>query len=250
MYEAPLSHDPVRRALLIAAGVSFFALATGAARAGALGGAAGAHLQTIIERADALAASLRAGELSAPSWQDAMAALVAEAPVQEFAGAIDFGRLMSQTVPPEKGVATAKVALPRVDPASGVIGVKLFVVGKGRAIIPHGHVGMTSGHLVMKGALHRRQYDRVAMADDVWTLRQTIDANDGVGAFSSISDERDNIHWLIAEELSATLDFIMAPSQKDGGWDIQNLDMDAATRDGDLIRASTINVGAALAKYG
>ena len=234
----------------LAAGLALLSLSVGARRARAAEGPVGAALTDWVARINLLSTALSAGEASLTDWQDGLTSILAELPVEEIAHAIDFERLAATSAPAEKGVATARVMLPRVDPAARVVGAKLFIVGKGRAVIPHGHTGMASGHLVMKGGFHLRQYDRLAMESDHWLLRQTIDRREGPGAISTISDDRDNVHWLVAEELSYTLDFIMAPARADDGWDIQNLDLDAAQREGELLRAPKLDVETALAKYG
>jgi hypothetical protein len=225
-------------------------LGLGASKARAAEGAAGKALNDWVTHIDRLSAALKAGEASLTDWQDGVADILTKMPLNDIAAAIDFERLAATAEPAEKGVATARVRLPRIDPAARVVGAKLFIVGKGRAVIPHGHTGMASGHLVMKGAFHLRQYDRVAMEDGHWRLRQTVDRREAAGAISTISDDRDNVHWLIAEELSYTLDFIMAPARADEDWEIQNLDIEAATQDGGFLLAPTMDVGAALAKYG
>ena len=234
----------------LAASLALLALGLGARQARAAEGAAGTALIDWVARIDQLSAALKAGEASLTDWQDGVADILTKMPLEDIAAAIDLERLAATAAPAEQGVATARVTLPRIDPAARVVGAKLFVVGKGRAVIPHGHTGMASGHLVMKGAFYLRQYDRLAMEDDHWLLRQTIDRREAAGAISTISDDRDNVHWLIAEELSYTLDFIMAPARSDDDWDIQNLDLDAATREGDILRAPKLDVESALAKYG
>jgi hypothetical protein len=124
-------------------------------------------------------------------------------------------------------------------------------MSKDRAIIPHGHRNRVSCHRVIGGELRLRQYDRVRDdADHLW-LRPTRDEVAGLGSSSSISDLKDNVHWLVATTPRAhTFDVIVTGL---GGQrtQIDNLDMANAQRvQGDVLRVPRIEVGAALAKYG
>ena len=82
-------------------------------------------------------------------------------------------------------------------------------------------------------------------------VKPTVHRIAKVGDASSISDERNNIHWFVANSAHAfTLDVIMLDL---GGkqYDIQNIDI----RDGEilsdgLIRAAKMDVDSALKKYG
>ena len=82
-------------------------------------------------------------------------------------------------------------------------------------------------------------------------VKPTVDRVAQVGDASSISDEKNNIHWFIADSPQAfTFDVIMLDL---GGksYDIHNIDI----RDGEkiqngLIRAQKMDVEAALKKYG
>jgi hypothetical protein len=244
---------PTRRAAIaeIAAQAAVYSLFSAAAKANAMAGGARGSVQAFVSRVEEISAAARAGDISAPLWGEALAAASRNVDVADLAAAIDFERIAAATPFAEKGVATAPVRLPAAAGASAVVFTKIFAIGRGRAIIPHGHIGMASGHLVLQGALRRRQYDRIAIEDDAWVLRQTHDARDKAGDLSWISDEQDNAHWLIAEEPSFTLDFILAPLRAGAEWDIQNLDIEAASRlaNGDL-RAPTMDVDQALAKFG
>jgi hypothetical protein len=70
---------------------------------------------------------------------------------------------------------------------------------KGRSIPPHGHNHLVSSFLVLKGERRGRHFDR--LRDDgehVW-IALTIDRPFRQGDFSTVSQERDNVHWFTAE---------------------------------------------------
>lgn len=244
---------PTRRAALfdLAAQIAVYAMFSAAAKARAIDGGAAAPVQAFVARVGTISAAARAGRMSGAEWGEALADAARRIDVAALSAAIEFDRIAAAVPFTAKGVATAPVRLPSIEGAAPVVFTKIFAIGRGRAIIPHGHVGMASGHLVLKGALHRRQYDRIAIERDAWVLRQTHDARDAAGDLSWISDEQDNAHWLIAEEPSFTLDFILSPLRPGEEWDVQNLDIAASAKmpGGDL-RARKMSVEEALEKYG
>lgn len=77
-------------------------------------------------------------------------------------------------------------------------GTHLFVVPPGNAVPPHGQNNLVTAHLVMKGSFRTRTYDRVADLPGRMLLRQTRDETCNVGATTSMSDLRDNVHWFVA----------------------------------------------------
>lgn len=83
------------------------------------------------------------------------------------------------------------------EPAKVLI-AKLAHVRKGRAIAPHGHTNMVSAFLTISGRFHIRQYDRLQMTEQTMLLRETCNRVCGVGEWSSVSDDRTNVHWLTA----------------------------------------------------
>jgi hypothetical protein len=218
--------------------------------AGAIAGPLKKTARDWVKAIELLSRDLSDGAISPMNWQDGLAEIIGGVPLAEVLEAVDFETVAARTEFADLGVATAKLVLPEAAGASRTVYTKLFAVAKGRAIIPHGHAGMASGHLVAKGRFRLRQYEALDRNEDAWLIRQTVDRVEPAGGVSTISDDRDNVHWLVAEEDSYTIDFIMSPAVRGGRWDVQNLDIEAATIDGELIRAPTIDVQSALAKYG
>ncbi len=69
---------------------------------------------------------------------------------------------------------------------------------KGTAIVPHGQRNMTSMHMMVKGQAHSWQFERIADEARYVTIRPTNDTVLEVGAVTTVSDQRDNIHWFKA----------------------------------------------------
>src|SRR4051812_42863860 len=66
---------------------------------------------------------------------------------------------------------------------------------RGRTRLPY-----PSPKVVLRGKFHVRHFERIADEPDYLILRPTIDALSEPGDLSSISDERDNVHWLLATD--------------------------------------------------
>lgn len=196
---------------------------------------------------------LRVSSITPALWQDHVEDLFQKIELKELLQFIDFERLIKGMSFPDLGVATKPVVFPRLEglPTHTVFAKKIFGMKKGRAIIPHGHSNMASAHLVLKGDFRMRHYEKVGADDDHLLLRPTIDRTANAGSCSSISDERDNVHWFVANsETAFTFDVIML-DLNGKPYDIQNVDIQAGASQPDgTIRAKILDVETALKKYG
>lgn len=196
---------------------------------------------------------LHTNSISALSWQQHLESLFQQVQLQDILRDIDFQNLTRGFKYPELGVATKPVKLPQLTglPEKTVFVKKIFGMQKDRAIIPHGHSNMASAHYVLQGKMHLRHYQKLYKSNNHLTVVPSIDKVVKAGDNSSISDEKDNVHWFIAESASAfTFDVIML-DLNEKNYDIMNLDMYAAKKDGsgNLI-APILDVETALKKYG
>lgn len=99
--------------------------------------------------------------------------------------------------------------------------------------------------------MHLRHYEKVGQDKQHLLIKPTVDKITRPGESSSISDEKDNIHWFIAQSQTAfTFDVIML-DLKGRSYDIHNIDIyeKQDLRDGTL-RVPILEVDAALKKYG
>lgn len=200
-----------------------------------------------------LCLDLKKSSLSQIQWQEQIENLLGSVEMNDVLKFIDFERLTKNFQYADLGVSTKPVVFPTIEglPANTAFVKKMFGLQKDRSIIPHGHSNMTSSHLVLKGELSLRQFEKVEEEKNHLVIKPTVDRIAGLGDASSISDERNNIHWFIANSQHAfTFDVIMLDL---GGkhYDIHNIDI----RDGEkisngLIRAEKMDVEAALKKYG
>lgn len=197
---------------------------------------------------------LRKNSISPQEWQQVSEGLLRQVPLADLIQFINLDNLIKGFDFPDLGVNTRYVTFPRMDglPEKTVFVKKIFGMTKDRAIIPHGHSNMASLHLVLKGEMHLRQYNKLHTTNDERLIIQpTVDTTIKPGATSSISDEKNNIHWFIANSPTAfTLDIIMLDLQG-RAYDIHNLDMDKAEALGDgSLRVPEIPVETALQRYG
>ncbi|MEZ5346038.1 MAG: hypothetical protein R2681_10835 [Pyrinomonadaceae bacterium] len=202
---------------------------------------------------NAICGDLKIEKITQLAWQDQIERLFDRIELNELLKFIDFENLAKSFEYPDLGVNTKPVVFPKLDglDVRTVFVKKIFGMRKGRAIIPHGHSNMASAHLILDGKLRLRHYDRIKDQGSHLIVKPSIDKTIVAGDHSSISDERDNIHWFIAETDSAfSLDVIML--DLDGAkYDIQNLDMDKSEPIGDgAFRVQKIDVETGLKKYG
>lgn len=202
-----------------------------------------------------LARTLRHGDLTPSQWQDEMARLVAGLDLEEVRRAIDLPRVVEALAPlPSDRPRVRELGFEDLDAALRNAGVKtrVFGLGPGRAIVPHGHDGMVSMHWLLHGSLHGRHYDRLEKTSRHVVVRPTLDAVLRPGAATSISDERDNIHWFVAVEGPAyTLDVIVSHLRPEGPHGRFYVDIDAAVPEGgERLRAPIISPADARRRYG
>ncbi len=220
----------------------------------ALAGPARREVQTWVTRTHELCADVRGRKIPQLEWQLQMEALYARVPLQELLQAIDFDRLASRMKLPDDRAEALRAPLPDVEGLPRVAGTKIFGLARGRAIVPHGHQNMASMHLVLAGEFHLRHFERLEDQPEHLVLRPSIDRLSKPGELSSISDARDNVHWLVATKGPAyTFDVIVDRLNPDRGfaWKMDHVDVDGAERlEGGLLRARRIEFDEAIRRYG
>ncbi|WP_341896639.1 hypothetical protein [Ferrovibrio terrae] len=146
-----------------------------------------------------LARDFRQRSLSPLQWQQAIAILNAKVPMDELLSYIDFNRLKAMLEAHGPGEHFERVRLPGLETGSARIWSAVFILSEGDAIPPHAHNNLATAHLVLQGRFHARTFDRVEDTPGRMLLKPSMDAVFGVGETVSMSDDRDNAHWFIAE---------------------------------------------------
>lgn len=157
-------------------------------------------------------AAVQAGSISVRVWQAEMERLNSAVDVAALSAALDIDALVRRFAYDSALAETVDPVLPsEIIGAAGMSRwfVRVFGLRRGGAIIPHVHNNMVSSHLVIAGRFRARTHDRIEDLPkrDAVRLRLTRDASLGVGGVITMSDLRDNQHWLVAEaDRSMTLD--------------------------------------------
>jgi hypothetical protein len=115
---------------------------------------------------------------------------------------IDFEHVEKTTKFVDNGARSLRPRFPKIEgvPDKLVFGQQIFALKKGRSVVPHGHNNMATAFMVLKGNFHGRHYDRIEDEKEHMIIKPTIDGKFGPGQTSSISDEKDNVHWFKAED--------------------------------------------------
>lgn len=196
---------------------------------------------------------LKTNAISPKEWQHRINEFYGRLPLEDLTKVIDFEKAIEKFRYPDLGVVTKDPILPKVAGISerySFIG-RIFGMQKDRAIIPHGHQNMTSCHRVLKGEFLLRQYDRLKDEGDSMLIRQTIEETGKTGSFSSISDDKNNVHWLIATTDKAYTFDVIVVGLNEKPTEIDNIDIHNAKKMGkDVLKVKKIKVEDALQKYG
>jgi hypothetical protein len=152
-----------------------------------------------LARQQELALSLARGEITPSAWQ---------AEVERFSRDIDISQVIAALRDARQGkVGRAlpsypfKTAIRFLDekgtPRRLRFASALFDFGANDVITPHAQRHMVSAHLIVRGAFRVRNFDRVGEVDGALLLRETGDRILETGAISTMSTERDNVHWFV-----------------------------------------------------
>ena len=127
-------------------------------------------------------------------WQVSVDALLNKIDLQRIIQGIDLGFILNRA-PAKRGLHIFPLGKPlRLGPHQ-IFKHQLFILKKGHSIVPHGHNYMTSAFLVLKGNFRGRHYERIHDEKKHLIIEPSIDQNFAPGGHSTISDERDNVHW-------------------------------------------------------
>lgn len=206
-----------------------------------------------LNRLNEYCLDLNKNSITPEEWQVQVEGLFNEIYIGDVIKFIDFDNLINGFEFPDLGVNTRPVKFPKLEglPEKTIYQKKIFGMKKDRAIIPHGHSNMASAHLILSGELHLRNYEKLGEDDNNLIIKPTVDRIIKPGETSSISDEKNNVHWFIANTDSAfTLDIIML-DLNGKQYDIHNLDiMEKQDLSDGTMRVPILDVKTALNKYG
>jgi hypothetical protein len=188
-------------------------------------------------------------------WQKKIEELYAHADVADFLRLIDFEKLTRNIELVDNGAKSLSVKFPQVEgvPDKLAWGRQIFALKKGRSVVPHGHNNMATAFLILKGDFRGRHYDRLEDEDEHIIIKPTIDRKFTVGECSTVSDDKDNVHWFQAlDEPAFIFNIHVMGINPDNGEPTGRIyiDPDGEKLKGGLIRAARIESDVAHKLYG
>lgn len=204
---------------------------------------------------EAVTHGLRQGKVKPIEWQRQIESLLSRVELKDLLSAIDYDRLSKTAVFPEDHESAENIDFSQNEglPTELTFAPYFYAMRKGVAIVPHGHRNMASMHMMLKGVAHGWQFERISDEEQYLTIKPTVDKVLEVGAVSTVSDQRDNIHWFKAVSEPVFMFnigvFGINPSEGFSGRDYIDPLGGEKLKDG-LIRARRIEVKEAYKLYG
>lgn len=153
---------------------------------------------------DELAREVQNKKLRQVEWQSKIEELYSKVDLPDLLRTIDFESLIKGADLPDRGARSLRPKFPQVEglPTKFAFGSQVFALKQGRSVVPHGHDNMATAFLILQGEFHGRHYDRLEDTGNDVIIKPTIDKKFTAGGCSTVSDDKDNVHWF--EALSKT----------------------------------------------
>lgn len=143
---------------------------------------------------------LRANKIKQTEWQDSIESLLNQVDFSDLLKAIDYNRLAKSTKLFTDHETAEDVSFANIKelPDELSFAPYFYAMKKGVSVVPHGHQNMVTMHMILKGEAHNWHYDRISDDPKFLIIKPTKDRLLKSGDVSTISSERDNIHWFKA----------------------------------------------------
>jgi hypothetical protein len=208
-----------------------------------------------LAEVEEMSSGLKGHRLRPSEWQSKVEELFHRVELKDLLRSINYDELIKAPVFPEDHESNLELEFPQVEglPAELTYLPSFVALKRGRAIVPHGHHNMVSMHMALEGEVRARHYERRGVDDAHMIIEPTLDKTFARGELSTISDERNNIHWFKAESGHAFM-FNVAVFGLDGTKNFSGrdyIDPLGAEKLGDgRLRARRIEYKEALKLYG
>jgi len=202
-----------------------------------------------------LGMDLKGEKITQPQWQAKLEELLARVELTELMKLIDFEQLQKNANLPDNGARSLRFSFQQIEgvPKQLAYGKQVFAMKQGRSVVPHGHNNMATAFIVLQGEFAGRHYDRIEDQTKHLIIRPTIDRRFGPADYSTVTDQKDNIHWFKAESKTGFLFNLHALNVNPGGDKKTGrvyLDPNGEKLKDGLIRAPRINHDQAHKLYG
>jgi hypothetical protein len=177
-----------------------FSLVEMLSRGGALGKGVAPIAKRWLAEVEEISRAMTERKARQIEWQNKLAELFARVELKDLLRDIDFERLSKTIKFPDdhEGVIPTKPKHATGLPEELSFSTFIYGLKKGRSIVPHCHRNMTSMHMPIGGELHGWHYDRLADEPGHLVIKPTLDRALTLGEVTTISDEKDNVHWFKA----------------------------------------------------
>jgi hypothetical protein len=208
-----------------------------------------------IAAQDEIARALSEGQITPLAWQADVERLAREVDVAELMATVNLSRLTPAPMGSHNDPAKRFVRFvdDSGEPRRLAYGAALFDFQPRNVITPHGHRHMVSAHLVVAGAFRVRNYDRVGDEEGAMVIRPTRDYVARLGEVSTMSSQRDNIHWFVPHGRAPATTFDVVISDLDRGqpsYEIRAIDpLAGRTRPDGAIVAPIIGFAESARRY-
>ena len=206
-----------------------------------------------IDELNSASVDLRHRTITPLDWQRRVEDCLGHVDLKDLLAAIDYPRLVENAQFEEDHETQTKLDVlggESTDPLA--FGAFFFALKKDVSVVPHGHHNLVTMHMVLQGKAHGRHFDRVHDEPGHITIKPTSDVVIGPGVVTTISDQRDNVHWFTALDGPVFM-FNMqlggiSPGVPSSGRDY--LDPAGEKLSGGLIRARRLSQSEAYKLYG
>lgn len=149
---------------------------------------------------DQLGRDVKGQKISQIAWQKKIEELYSKVDLPDLLKFIEFDKLTHDLKMVDNGARSLRIKFPEVEglPKDFVFGHQIFALKKGRSVVPHGHNNMATAFLILKGDFQGRNYDRLQDEKEHLIIKPTVDKKFVPGGVSTISDDKDNVHWFQA----------------------------------------------------
>ncbi|HVF43776.1 MAG TPA: hypothetical protein VM936_12225 [Pyrinomonadaceae bacterium] len=155
-----------------------------------------------LAEVEEMSSGLKGRKLRPSEWQAKVEELFRHrVELKDLLRSINYDELIKHPLFPEDHESALELEFPKVEGLPEELTyIPMFVAfKKGAAIVPHGHHNMVSMHMALEGVVRARHYERRGGDGEHLIIEPTLDKTFARGELSTVSDERNNIHWFKAE---------------------------------------------------